>query len=315
MVDKNKGLDWTFNSYSRYLKQKYGCPVYRVAVDAGFSCPHRGEKREKAGCIYCDEYGSRAPYLGGRASLHDQITDTLSFLRERYKAKEFILYFQAFSNTYAPVEELKSIYDYGLSLAPFKELIISTRPDCVDDEKAALLASYKTAERDVWVELGLQSAHDATLKLINRGHTVDDFVRTYKLLKEYRLKLTIHLIFGLPGEGMKEIMETIRFITVLKPDGIKIHNLHIPYHTELYAQYRRGEITVPSSEKHLEYVIKALLLLPPSTIIMRLTCDTPILRLAVPQIFLSKQEFFALLRKEMFSRNLHQGDEYAKKKM
>jgi radical SAM protein (TIGR01212 family) len=311
MMAKNNNIKRPFNNYSRYLKQKYGCSVYRVAVDAGFSCPHRGIRREKAGCTFCDQYGSRAPYLQEKTSLREQITGTLAFLTERYQAKEFILYFQAFSNTNAPVEKLRSIYDEGLALAPFKELIVSTRPDCIDEEKAALLAAYQNKERDVWVELGLQSAHDTTLKLINRGHTAEDFVEAFKLLKKYRLKVTAHLIFGLPGEGMKEIVETVKFIAALKPDGLKIHNLHLLYNSELFSQYEQGEISIPCSKTHMEYVIKALALLPPSTVIMRLTCDTPRSRLAAPRVFLSKQEFNALLLKEMLSREIHQGDEYA----
>ncbi len=309
---KYKSNDWPFNIYSNYLKKKYGCTVYRVAVDAGFSCPNRGDKRDTPGCTYCDEYGSQAPYTGNTTALYDQIIGALSFLKQRYQAEGFILYFQAFSNTFAPVQVLKSIYDYGLSLAPFKELVVSTRPDCIDAEKAALLASYKNQERDVWVELGLQSAHNSTLNLIKRGHTVEDFITAFKLLKHNNLKIAVHVIFGLPGETRTEITETIKLVASLKPDGIKIHNLHIPYNTTMYTQYLRGEITVPSSKRHLEYVIRALPLLPPAMVILRLTCDTPASRLAAPKNFLAKQQFYTLLKNEMLARKVYQGSAYHK---
>jgi radical SAM protein (TIGR01212 family) len=304
--------EWPFNIYSNYLKKKYGCTVYRVAVDAGFSCPHRGEDRRAPGCSYCDEYGSRAPYLGDTSALHDQITGALSFLKQRYRAQGFILYFQAFSNTFAPVKVLKSIYDYGLGLAPFKELVVSTRPDCIDAEIAVLLKSYKNEQRDVWVELGLQSAHNNTLKMINRGHTVEAFLHAYELLKGFDIKIAVHVIFGLPGENQTEILATIKLVASLKPDGIKIHNLHIPYHTNMFTQYLRGEITVPCPKTHLEYVINALSLLPPSTVILRLTCDTPAARLAAPKNFITKQQFFTWLKKEMLTRDIHQGSRYKK---
>ncbi len=299
-----------FNPYGRYLKQKYAATVYRVGVDAGFSCPNRGPDRAADGCAYCDEYGSRAPYLGNTTRLAEQICGSLHFLRRRYNALYFILYFQAFSNTYAPVRELKHIYDFGLSLAPFKELIVSTRPDCIDEQKAALLASYRHEGRDVWVELGLQSSHDCTLRRINRGHSVKDFINAYSLLKKYNLKIAVHLIFGLPGENREQIMKTVRFTAGLRPDGVKIHNLHIPYHTALYSQYLLGEITAPGTDTHLEYVIRALSLLPPSTIIMRLTCDTPAARLATPSRFLAKQGFYELVKREMLRRGIYQGSAY-----
>jgi radical SAM protein (TIGR01212 family) len=304
-----------FNLYSRYLKEKYGAAVYRVAVDAGFSCPNRDAGRTAGGCAYCDEYGSRAPYLGDISGLEEQIRGSMEFLRRRYAAHYFILYFQAFSNTHAPVEVLRRVYDAGLGTASFKELIVSTRPDCIDEQKAALLASYRHEGRDVWVELGLQSAQDSTLRRVYRGHSVEDFSKAYALLKKHNLNVAVHLIFGLPGEHDEHIMDTVGFIAGLRPDGVKIHNLHIPLHTALYAQYLLGEITAPSARTHLEYVIRALSLLPPSTLIMRLTCDTPAARLAAPARFWPKQRFYELVKQEMLRRGICQGSAYEPRKM
>ena len=312
-----------FFSYSNYLNQKYGESVYRVSVDAGFSCPNRGPDRSAPGCLYCDENGSRAPYLGSPENepahretdgqtdwlqdLRTQIDRSREFLRSRYGVQLYILYFQAFSGTYASVDKLRRIYDFALGCDRFEELIVSTRPDCIDQPKAELLASYRRENFDVWVELGLQSANEQTLERINRGHTVSDFERAFRICQNLGLKLTVHLIFGLPGEGLREIRRTIDYVAALKPDGVKIHNLHIPKGCPLYAEYLSGELTVPSDRRHLEYTIQALELLPPETVIMRLTCDTPEQLLAAPRHFSPKARFLSTLHRELEARGTWQG--------
>jgi len=316
--------DPPYLTYARYLRARFGCSVYRVAVDAGFSCPNRSGGRSDAGCTYCGEDGARAPYLAAAspaeplccgnhdspdpsAYLASQVRDALAFLRRRYDAKAFILYFQAFSNTNAGVETLKQVYDTGLALAAFRGLNVATRPDCLDARKADLLASYRERGLEVWVELGLQSAHDDTLLRVRRGHTLEGFLRAYRLLRERELKIAVHLIFGLPGEDRARIMRTIDTVARLRPEGVKIHNLHIPKGTLLAREYAKGEITAPSSRRHLEHVIAALERLPPQTVIMRLTCDTPLENLMAPRVFLSKQAFNGLLAKEMRARGAWQG--------
>ena len=294
-------------TYSRYLRERHGCTVYRVAVDAGFSCPNRAGGRSGRGCTYCAEDGARAPYLGSQESLKNQVESAMSFLRARYDAEAFILYFQAFSNTNAEVGALRQIYDNGLELASFRGLNVATRPDCVDEDKAALLASYKERGLEVWVELGLQSACESTLRRIERGHTRDDFMRAYGLLKERGLKVAVHLIFGLPGEGFEPIMDTIHAVARLDPDGVKIHNLHVPAGTVLATELAKGELTVPSPQRHLEYVIAALERLPAHTVIMRLTCDTPAEKLIAPRNFWPKGTFTARVASEMRARGAQQG--------
>ncbi|MEW5815775.1 MAG: TIGR01212 family radical SAM protein [Spirochaetota bacterium] len=309
-----RNSDVLFLNYSRYLREKYGETAYRVAVDAGFSCPNRGMDRSSPGCIYCDERGSRAVYLDsekGKAGLFQelqrQVEGAMAFLKRRYDARVFLLYFQAFSNTFASPSRLRKIYDYTLSLGNFRELIVSTRPDCISKEISRLLSDYINAAREVWVELGLQSASNTTLERINRGHTVEEFFSAFSLLRSNGIKIAVHLIFGLPGESEKEILNTIRCVAALRPEGIKIHNLHVPKGTRLYSQYLAGELSIPGAERHLDYVVKALELLPPATVIMRLTCDTPDLRRAAPRFFLSKSVFYEKVKKELRRRNTWQG--------
>lgn len=305
-------------TYSEYLRARYGAPAYRVSVDAGFSCPNRGPDRSRPGCLYCDEHGSRAPYQGPAGDLPDglparlqdvrrQIAQAKAFLQRRYGAEHFLLYFQAFSATHAPVPELRRLYDEALACGPFRELLVSTRPDCIDPARAELLASYRTRGLEVWVELGLQSASDETLQRIRRGHTAAQFAAAFRLLRERGLKLAVHLIFGLPGEGLARILETVRFTAGLDPDGVKIHNLHVPRGSPLAAELAAGELAVPCAGRHLDYVVRALELLPPRTVIMRLACDTPRERLAAPRVFLPKAAFHQAVRRELERRDTRQG--------
>ncbi|MFP4362236.1 MAG: TIGR01212 family radical SAM protein [Spirochaetia bacterium] len=304
--------DSRFHRYSRYLKNKYGTKVYRIGVDAGFSCPNRGKDRTTGGCIYCEARGAKAPYLLECQDLHRQIEKSIAFMKQRYSATKFLLYFQAFSSTYAQVDELKRVYDAALCAADFTGLVVSTRPDCVDEEKADLLASYRRKDYSVWVELGLQSMHNSTLRTINRGHSLEDFIKAYRMLTKRGINVAVHLIFGLPGEGEKQILETVRFVSSLAPDGVKIHNLHIPYNTPIFKMYERGEIQPLQPEEHLDLVIKALELLPPETVILRVTCDTPDRLLAAPRNFPDKNRFYQMLDAALEAQNTYQGKYFEK---
>lgn len=301
--------DFPFRAYSRYLRDLYGERTYRIGVDAGFSCPNRGRDRRTGGCTFCDESGARAAYIAdvGAADLTGQIERSREALARRYGATRFILYFQAFSSTYAPAHVLREVYDTGLAVMPFEELVVSTRPDCVDGEIAALLGSYRGRLNDVWVELGLQSAHDATLRRIRRGHDVAAFDRALSSLRAAGVKVAAHVIFGLPGEGPAEIAETMRYLAERRIDGIKIHNLHVVEGTPLAEAYDRGEVSPPEGDEHMRLVADALELLPAETVIMRLTCDTPAGKLCAPRVFPGKQEFRRRLVEYMRGRGMYQG--------
>lgn len=300
-----------FRQYSKYLKDKYGETVYRIGVDGGFSCPNRGANRNNPGCSYCDVYGVRAAYIGESSQpLAEQIRRSAAVMRKRYKAETFILYFQAYSSTFAPVHKLKEIYDHGLSLANFVELVVSTRPDCINEKVADLLASYISDDFDVWVELGLQSANDSTLERINRGHDVRTFEKAYHMLRERGIKVSVHLIFGLPGEDRSGILDSVRYLAALRPDGVKFHNLHIPTGSPLYKEYEAGELAFPDSYRHMTYVADAIELLPPETIVMRLTTDTPHQRHQIPGSFLNKSRVYDLLKDELDSRGTRQGSRF-----
>ncbi len=301
-----------FFSYSEYLKRRYGNTVYRVGVDGGFSCPNRIEGRSDHGCTFCGSFGARSAYLGDSETIiGDQITKSIGFLKRRYKAEEYILYFQAYSSTFGDVHDIKRTYDYGLSLGNFKELVVSTRPDCVTEEICSLLKSYIRADFDVWVELGLQSSSDDSLKRINRGHSYADFEKAYKLLKSHGIKVAVHLIFGLPGEESSDILNSVKAVANLKPDGVKFHNLHIPTGTVMFEEYLRGELSFPSSSRHAEYVAHAIECMPPETVIMRLTTDTPGSRHLVPGYFLDKSIVYNKVNSILKKRDSYQGRFYS----
>jgi uncharacterized protein len=301
-------MNFPYRAYSSYLKEKYGKPAYRIGVDGGFTCPNRQTDRMGGGCSYCDSFGSRSAYVGDYdLDLEGQIKWSMGAMKKRYAPEIFMLYFQAYTSTYKPIDELKEIYDRGLGCYNFSELIVSTRPDCIDEEKADLLASYIHPGFDVWVELGLQSIHPKTLERINRGHGPDEFYKAMELLEERGVKRAVHLIFGLPGEDRSMMMETVKQVNLIKPEGIKFHNLHIPSRSPLYQEYERGELTFPGSTRHIRYLADALELVHKDTVIMRLTTDSPSPRNSIPGVFLNKSEVSRRTAELLLQRGSYQG--------
>jgi radical SAM protein (TIGR01212 family) len=330
------GLPW--RTYKQYLTDTYSTSVYRIGVDGGFSCPNREHDRS-GGCVFCDGTGASATYQregegiwrrdssfqktiahsGPRErislekrlkSLEFQVEKGKAFIKERYKTEGMSLYFQAWTSTYAPIDELKTIYDKGLSLYPFTELIVSTRPDCLDKEIIELLVSYKSKVKDVWVEVGLQSGNDDTLKLINRGHDVEVFKKAVRALHNNGIKVSTHIINGLPNESYDELINTINLINKLKIEAIKIHNLDILGGTALYDEYIRGELVVASTKRAIEQCVYVLRRLSPDVIVQRLLCETPPHRLAAPRRFFDKSKFIQHLQKRMNEIDAKQGDLY-----
>lgn len=323
-------MERPYNSYSTYLKKKYGYQIFRVGVDAGFSCPNRRGPNKDGGCIYCDSQGATAAWLRTsessynhkssfkedidssapcvRDDIRSQIEKGRSFLIRRYKAEHFALYLQSFSNTFAPVSKLKEIYDYALEGYDWDQFIVSTRPDCIDEEKVKLLASYKDRVGQVCIELGLQSGDDEILKAMKRGHSVECFVKACELVKKYNLELCVHVLLGFPGEDQVQLDRTIDVINNVHPNAVKIHNLNITAGTELYEMYARGEISAPCATRHIERTIYFLRRIPKDIVIERLICETPIHRLASPRSFPDKNAYLIRLEDVMKKKCVFQGD-------
>jgi radical SAM protein (TIGR01212 family) len=293
-----------FLKYSEWLRSRYGEKTYRVSVDAGFTCPVREVGQP---CAYCDAGGSRAPYLGDRRSIEEQIARGVAFLSRRYKATRFLLYFQAFSNTHASVARLRDIYDHALSQASFVGLIVGTRPDCIDEPRVELLAEYAKRGFDVWVELGLQSANDQTLLRIRRGHTREQFDEAVRLLDSAGINVAAHVILGLPGEGEREAVQTARHLSGLPVAGVKFHNLVVVKGTSLYDEYERGRFEPPHRGDYERLLVAALEHLRRDIVVMRLTCDPPPGAEYAPTDLPQKAELYDGLGRFFSERGTHQG--------
>lgn len=297
--------DKRYNQYSAFLKQKFGVKVYKITLDAGFSCPNRDGTISTGGCIFCDEGGSFSQAHSNKLSIEEQIGAGIETLSKRFKAEKFMSYFQAYSNTYKPVKELEKIYNSSLRNDKIVGLSIGTRPDCVDEEKLDLIASYKD-DYYTWVEYGLQSIHDKTLKRINRGHDFDCFLRAYEKTKERGINVCVHVIFGL-WETHDEIMQTAQKLAQLGVDGVKIHMLCALQDTKLAKMYDAGEINFMSEEEYVNTVCDFLEYLPQTTTIHRLAGNGLKKNLIAPRWLGAKLDCLNKIDRELLRRNSYQG--------
>lgn len=302
------GTDKRYNQFSAHLKNKFGAKVYKITLDAGFSCPNRNGTISKGGCIFCDDGGSFSQAHSNLLSIEEQVKVGIKNLSERFKAEKFMSYFQAFSNTYKPVGELEKIYNSSLCDERIIGLSIGTRPDCVDDDKLKLISGYKD-DYYTWIEYGLQSIHDKTLKKINRGHDFDCFLKAYEKTKEYGINVCVHVIFGL-WENHDEIMQTAKKLAELKVDGVKIHQLCALENTKLADMYRAGEVDFMSEDDYIKTVCDFLEYLPPETTIHRLAGNGFSKTLIEPQWLGKKMDCLNKIDREFLSRGTYQGVKY-----
>ena len=300
-----------YNQYSSFLKQKFGAKVYKITIDAGFSCPNRDGTISSCGCIFCDDGGSFSQAHSNKLSIEEQVQIGAETLKKRFKAEKFMSYFQAFSNTYKPVNELEKIYKASLNHPDIVGLSIGTRPDCIDDEKLKLISSF-IPDYYTWIEYGLQSAHDKTLQKINRGHNYACFLKAYETTKSYGINICLHVILNL-FETYEEMMETARTIAELKPDGVKIHMLCALEGTKLAEMYRAGEIYFMSEDEYAKTVCDFLEYLPPETTIHRLAGNGLRTELVAPRWIGKKLDCLNKIDREFERRNSRQGYKYTGK--
>ena len=258
-----------YNRFSDHLKNLYGVKVYKVTLDAGFTCPNRDGTISSEGCVFCDNGGSFSQLYPSNISVKEQLDLGITLAIDKYKAEKFLAYFQAYSNTYKPVNELKIIYDEALSHEDVIGMSIGTRPDCVDEEKLDLISDY-TKKHYIWLEYGLQSIHDRSLKFINRGHDFAAFVNALKNTKKRNINVCAHVILGLPNETKQDMLETAKVLGDLGVNGVKIHLLCVLNNTRLAKLYFQGKIPLMEEDEYVETVCDFLELLPPSVTIHRL---------------------------------------------
>jgi len=294
-----------YKTLNTILRERFGVRVQKITLDAGLTCPHRGSDR-KGGCIYCNAQGSGTGAQGRGISLKEQIEEQMQAMKRRYKAKAFIAYFQSFSNTHAPLDELKTIYDTILPYPEIKGLAIGTRPDCIDEDKLMLIESY-TPERLVWMEYGLQSAKDETLLRINRGHNVRTFIDAVTLTSHFNLRQCAHVIIGLPGEDMDDYLFTAQLISSLPITDIKLHLLYVVKDTPLETMYRLGEYTPLSQKEYVQAVAQFVAHLREDIVIQRITGDPHADELVEPKWALDKGTVRRAIHEELASSDIIQG--------
>ena len=303
------GTDKRYNQFSMFLKNKFGYKVYKITLDAGFSCPNRDGTLSHDGCIFCDYKGSFSNSHSAEMSIEEQVKAEIEIQRKRFKAEKFMSYFQAFTNTYKPVKELEKIYDASLCHKDILGLSIGTRPDCVDDEKLKLISSYKD-DYYTWIEYGLQSVHDKTLKRINRGHDYDCFLRAYEKTKNLGINVCVHVIFGL-WETHDEIMQTAKEIARLGVDGVKIHMLCALNNTKIAEMYKNGEVDFMSDDEYVSLICDFMELLPCECTIHRLAGNGDRLNLIAPTWLGRKFDCLNKIDEEFLRRNTWQGFWYS----
>ena len=316
MKEANYSYPWKhnkrYNAFSEYQKSRYGKRVQKVTVDAGFTCPNRDGSIAKGGCIYCNNESFNPGYNSAKKSITQQIEEGIAFLRRRYKnIYKFIVYFQPYSNTYAPLEVLKKSYEEALSHEEIIGLTIGTRPDCVDEEKLDYLA-FLAGNYDITIEYGLESISDDTLKKINRGHDVQAYINAMKITKERNLKTCTHLIFGFPWEEKSLWLETANWISAQKPDFLKVHQLHVVKDTVLAKMYKKSPFPLPGYDEYLEIIIQFLERLSPQIVIQRLFGEAPPRTLIAPHWNIRNTQLVKLLDDLLEKKNTWQGRLYFK---
>ena len=291
-----------YNNLSGYFRKKYGTRVKKICIDGGFSCPNRDGTCGIGGCIYCGERGA-GEHIDPKRSIEEQVRAELS----RGKSDDiFLAYFQNFTNTYAPVETLRERYDAALIDPRIKLLSIGTRPDCITEEIAELIASYMP-KYEVWVELGLQTANDETARIINRGYMADVFERSMEILSRYNIPVVVHLIVGLPGENMEHIKKTVAYLKRFSIFGIKIHSIYVMEGTALAEMYKNGEYTPPSLAEYVDGASYIISHLNPEIVLHRITGDCPRDLLLAPVWNADKNEIIAKIQENLEKNGLHQG--------
>jgi radical SAM protein (TIGR01212 family) len=261
-----------YTTFTDELRQRFGCRVQRVSLDAGFNCPNRDGTIGDGGCSFCNERGAAAVGVPTELPLAEQLQMSKDYLRRKFRAEKFLGYFQAYSNTYASAAVLRTLYETVLRDSEVVGLIIGTRPDCLPDAVLDLLSEFNQRTY-LWLELGMQTMHNHTLQAINRGHDHACFVKAVARCKQRGLRICAHLILGLPGETREQMLASVQELSRLGVDGVKLHHLHVLRGSRLEKDYYRGELQLLEREEYVELVCDALELLDPQIMIHRLMGD------------------------------------------
>ena len=263
-----------YNKYSDYLKLKYGEKVYKLPVNIPCTCPNRDGTLGYGGCTFCADVGTGFEMLDNSLSVKEQLNRNMEYIAKKYKANKFIAYFQNYTNTYMDTDRFKD-YISDAIMDNIVEIAISTRPDCISDEKLEFLNEIKTQNVNITIELGLQTVNYHTLHTINRGHTLAEFIDAVLRIKRYNFEICAHIILNLPGDTISDTVETAKILSALKIDQVKIHSLYIMENTEMGRAYKNNEIELISKDEYVERVVVFLEYLDKNIVVQRLVGRAP----------------------------------------
>lgn len=300
-----------YHTWSKHLKDTFGHKVFKVALDAGFDCPNRDGTVAYGGCTFCSVAGS-GDFAGNRAdSIEVQFATIRDQMHQKWKTGKYMAYFQAYTNTHAPLPYLKQQFEAALAQDGVVAMSIATRPDCLPDDVVDYLAELN--ERTyLWVELGLQTVHECTAKLVNRAHNYETYIDGVNKLRQRGIRVCTHIINGLPMETKEMMMETVKEVAKLDVQGIKIHLLHLLKGTPMVKQYEKGQLQFLEKDEYIELVVDQLELLPPEMIIHRITGDGPIDLMIGPMWSVSKWDVLNGIDQELKRRDSWQGKFFSK---
>lgn len=300
-----------YHTYNYYLKNKYHQKVAKVALNADFTCPNRDGSKGYGGCIFCSSSGS-GDYAG---NVHDHLEKQFQTISQIMKRKwpkcAYIAYFQANTNTYGPLDKIKKMIQPFLEKEDVKGIALATRPDCLSEEIVCYLSEVNQT-KDVYIELGLQTIHDETSKLINRGHTYQEFLDGLALCRQYNLEVCVHIINGLPFETKEMMIETAKTLGQLDIQALKIHMLFVVKNTKLQQMYENHEFEMLTRQEYIDIVVEQLRYINPEIILERLTGDGKIDDLIAPMWSIKKVTILNDIDKQMKERDIYQGDLYKK---
>lgn len=302
-----------YHTWNYYLRSNFGEKVFKVSINAGFSCPNIDGTVAYGGCTYCSKQGSGDFAGNPNDNLIKQFEDIKEMMHKKWHNAKYIGYFQAFTNTHAPVSVLKEKYETILNLDDVIGLSVSTRPDCLPDDVLEYLSELNK-KTNLWVELGLQTIHDETSKIINRGHDYNTFLEGVEKLKKHNIKTVVHIINGLPGEDYNMMMETAKAVADLDVHGIKIHLLHVLKETPMENMLKKGMFNLMEKDDYINLVCDQLEIIPPEMVVHRLTGDGKRDEIVGPMWSLKKWEVLNAIDDTMRERNSYQGIKYCNKK-
>ncbi len=285
---------------NEYLKERFGCKVYKIALNGGFTCPNRDGKIDTRGCIFCSAGGSGDFAESPELSIYEQIEHGKKRVEKKIKNGTYIASFQAYTGTYGPIEKLKRLYMEATSHPDIVALSIATRPDCLSYEVLELLSEI-SEKKPVWVELGLQTIHEKSAKYIRRGYGLEVYDKALKELKNREIEVITHVIIGLPGESVSDMTETVKYVCNAGTDGIKLQLLHILKNTDLAIDYENGKVQELSEDEYIDILKKCAEIIPENVIVHRLTGDGDKRILIAPLWSANKKHVWNRIQREVLS--------------